>query len=89
MGFDGLFFGHLDYQDLIYRGFEKKLEMVWKASANLGHFNSNLRSFISRYFIDRQSWLFTGVLPNGYGPPNSFCFDSRCNDQPIMVRYGL
>jgi hypothetical protein len=36
MGFDGLFFGRLDYQDLIHRGFEKTLELVWKGSANLG-----------------------------------------------------
>ena len=36
-------------------------------------------------FIDEQSWLFTGVLPNGYNPPGSFCFDILCDDQPIMV----
>ncbi len=40
-------------------------------------------------FADRQSWLFTGVLPNGYGAPNSFCFDSGCSDQPIMVSHCL
>ena len=37
------------------------------------------------YFVDRQSWLFTGVLPNGYAPPNTFCFDYVCKDEPIMV----
>jgi hypothetical protein len=36
MGFDGVFLGRADYQDQIHRGVEKKLEMVWKASANLG-----------------------------------------------------
>jgi hypothetical protein len=38
------------------------------------------------YFLDHQSWLFTGVLPNGYGPPGSFCYDIFCADPPIMVR---
>jgi hypothetical protein len=36
MGFDGLFFGRIDFQDRIPRTVEKNLEMVWKASANLG-----------------------------------------------------
>ncbi|CAF4709512.1 unnamed protein product [Rotaria sp. Silwood1] len=68
MGFDGLFFGRADYDDRATRNRTKTMEMVWKASANL----------------DSKSWLFTGVLPNGYGPPNSFCFDYRCSDNPIM-----
>jgi len=36
MGFDGIFLGRIDYQDRIYRIAEKKLELLWKASANLG-----------------------------------------------------
>ena len=36
--------------------------------------------------LGRQSWLFTGILPHGYGSPNTFCFDYRCMDDPIMVR---
>lgn len=36
MGFDGVFFGRADYQDQIHRGETKTLEMIWKASANLG-----------------------------------------------------
>jgi len=69
MGFDGLFFGRADYQDFDERHKTKTLELIWKASANL----------------DRQSWLLTGLLPNGYGPPGSFCFDLFCDDAPIMV----
>ncbi|CAF1013919.1 unnamed protein product [Didymodactylos carnosus] len=68
MGFDGLFFGRADYEDYKQRNKTKTMEMVWKASANL----------------DRQSWLFTGVLPNGYNPPDGFCFDLFCDEQPIM-----
>lgn len=69
MGFDGLFFGRADYQDFAQRKSTKTMEMIWKGSASLG----------------RQSWLFTGVLPNGYGPPGWFCFDIFCTDDPIMV----
>jgi hypothetical protein len=36
MGFDGLFFGRVDYQDRTPRTLEKTLEMIWKGSANLG-----------------------------------------------------
>jgi hypothetical protein len=36
MGFDGMFFGRDDYQDYYQRNSTKNMEMVWKASANLG-----------------------------------------------------
>jgi lysosomal alpha-mannosidase len=36
MGFDGLFFGRLDHDDKKTRNQTKTMEMVWKASANLG-----------------------------------------------------
>ena len=73
MGFDGLFFGRADYQDFQERNSKKTMEMIWKGSANLG----------------RQSWLFTGILPNGYGAPGRFCFDMFCHDDPIMVSWIL
>ncbi|UJR06766.1 hypothetical protein I4U23_011053 [Adineta vaga] len=68
MGFDGLFFARLDYQDEDQRNQTKTMELVWKGSANLG----------------RQSWLFTSILSNFYDPPDTFCFDQSCDDQPIM-----
>jgi lysosomal alpha-mannosidase len=43
MGFDGLFFGRIDYQDLDRRNITKTLEMVWKASANLGKSSMKIR----------------------------------------------
>ena len=61
-GFDGLFLGRTDYQDFDHRGDTKTREGLWQASENLGH----------------QAQIFTGVLPNGYGPPPGFCFDSLC-----------
>ncbi|CAF1383060.1 unnamed protein product [Adineta steineri] len=68
MGFDGLFFGRIDFQDRVKRIETRTLEMIWKGSANL----------------DRQSWLFTGVLPTGYGAPPTFCYDMMCSDPPII-----
>ncbi|CAF1146005.1 unnamed protein product [Rotaria sordida] len=68
MGFDGLFFGRADYQDIAKRNMTKTMEMIWKGSVNL----------------NRQGWLFTGILPHGYDAPDSFCFDILCTDAPIM-----
>jgi hypothetical protein len=41
MGFDGLFFARADYQDRQIRNRTKTMEMVWKASANLGELSIN------------------------------------------------
>ncbi|XP_037825869.1 lysosomal alpha-mannosidase isoform X2 [Lucilia sericata] len=68
MGFDGLFFGRLDYQDKDERLMTKKAEMIWRASANL----------------DEAAHLFTGALYNQYQPPPGFCFDILCADEPII-----
>lgn len=27
--------------------------------------------------------LLTGILPNGYNPPEGFCWDQLCHDPPI------
>ncbi len=48
MGFDGLFFGRADYQDLNARHNEKTLEMVWKGSANLGQLSIQLKSALTK-----------------------------------------
>jgi hypothetical protein len=36
MGFDGMFFLRINYEDLDQREQTKALEMAWKASDNLG-----------------------------------------------------
>lgn len=69
MGFDGFFFGRIDYDDKAHRLKEKELEMIWRGSSSLGE----------------QTEIFTGVLYNGYSPPGGFCYDQSCTDQPIMV----
>ncbi|XP_049857125.1 lysosomal alpha-mannosidase-like isoform X1 [Schistocerca gregaria] len=68
MGYDGLLFGRLDYQDKSTRLKSKTAEMIWQASANLG----------------KTSELFTSVLFNTYSPPPGFCFDVLCADEPII-----
>uniref|UniRef100_A0A8C1IVP2 Alpha-mannosidase n=1 Tax=Cyprinus carpio TaxID=7962 RepID=A0A8C1IVP2_CYPCA len=68
MGYDGFFFGRLDYQDKARRMKTKEMEMLWRASESL---------------TPPLADLFTGVLPNGYNPPEGFCWDQSCNDAPI------
>jgi Glycosyl hydrolases family 38 N-terminal domain. len=36
MGYDGLFFARLDYQDKAERLRQKTTEMIWQGSSNLG-----------------------------------------------------
>uniref|UniRef100_H2Z3Y8 Alpha-mannosidase n=1 Tax=Ciona savignyi TaxID=51511 RepID=H2Z3Y8_CIOSA len=69
MGFDGLFFGRLDYQDKETREMKLKMEEIWRGSQSLHH---------------PEADLFTGLNENGYNPPAGFCFDAYCKDDPIM-----
>ncbi|XP_076174533.1 lysosomal alpha-mannosidase II isoform X1 [Ptiloglossa arizonensis] len=68
LGFDGMFFGRLDYQDKERRLQDKAMEFVWKGSSNLGS----------------RANLFTVALFNTYSPPPGFCFDILCADEPII-----
>uniref|UniRef100_A0A669EVV8 Alpha-mannosidase n=1 Tax=Oreochromis niloticus TaxID=8128 RepID=A0A669EVV8_ORENI len=68
MGFDGFFFGRLDYQDRARRMRDKEQELLWRASDSL---------------TPPMADLFTGILPNGYNPPEGFCWDQLCSDPPI------
>ncbi|XP_071359928.1 lysosomal alpha-mannosidase [Trachinotus anak] len=68
MGYDGFFFGRLDYQDRTHRMIHKEQELLWRASDSL---------------TPPVADLFTGILPNGYNPPDGFCWDQSCDDPPI------
>uniref|UniRef100_A0A3B4WWI6 Alpha-mannosidase n=1 Tax=Seriola lalandi dorsalis TaxID=1841481 RepID=A0A3B4WWI6_SERLL len=68
MGYDGFFFGRLDYQDRMHRMVQKEQELLWRASDSL---------------TPPTADLFTGILPNGYNPPEGFCWDQSCDDPPI------
>ncbi|KAJ3614411.1 hypothetical protein NHX12_017985 [Muraenolepis orangiensis] len=69
MGYDGFFFGRLDYQDRDHRRINRDQELLWRASESLE---------------PPMADLFTGILPNGYNPPEGFCWDQSCDDPPIM-----
>ncbi|XP_053319845.1 lysosomal alpha-mannosidase [Spea bombifrons] len=69
MGYDGFFFGRLDYQDKENREKTKQMEMIWRGSDDLS---------------PPMADLFTGALPNGYNPPQGFCWDLLCADSPVM-----
>ncbi|XP_033643770.1 lysosomal alpha-mannosidase-like [Asterias rubens] len=68
MGFDSLYFARLDYVDKATRIAKDRMEQVWHTSQSLGS----------------TSDLFFGALFAHYGPPKGFCFDTSCNDPPIM-----
>ncbi|XP_034756672.1 lysosomal alpha-mannosidase [Etheostoma cragini] len=68
MGYDGFFFGRLDYQDRARRRVKQEQELLWRASDSL---------------TPPMADLFTGILPNGYNPPEGFCWDQSCDDPPI------
>lgn len=68
MSFDGLFFGRLHYEDKARRLRDKEMEMIWKASNNLGE----------------SAEIFTGALYNTYSPPSGFCWDILCSDEPFV-----
>ena len=42
MGFDGLFFGRLDYQDKQVRESSKNMEGIWRGSQSLQHADADL-----------------------------------------------
>ncbi|XP_017796881.1 PREDICTED: lysosomal alpha-mannosidase-like [Habropoda laboriosa] len=67
LGFDGMFFGRLDYQDKAARMKNSNMEFLWKGSSSLGS----------------RADLFTVALYNTYSPPPGFCYDMLCNDEPI------
>jgi hypothetical protein len=73
-GFDGLFFGRIDYQDLNIRHKEKRNEFIWRASPSLGD----------------DAAVFSGLSGeyNGnYGPPSGFNWHG--DDEPIEDNKNL
>ncbi|KAF7123152.1 hypothetical protein RHSIM_Rhsim12G0180700 [Rhododendron simsii] len=59
VGFDSLFFGRIDYQDIAKRKLEKSLEVVWQGSKSLGS----------------SAQIFAGAFPRNYEPPTGFYFE--------------
>ncbi|CAF0757101.1 unnamed protein product [Adineta ricciae] len=61
MGYDAILFGRLDYQEKEQRTNERTLQMVWKVNENAP---------------ENERWLFTGILPNLYHPPETLALKS-------------
>lgn len=92
IGFDGLFFARLDYQDKNKRLQTKTMEMIWEGSSDLGEFlitwgflrfkPKNLTLISLRTGSDGD--VLTGALLNHYSTPGGFCWDIFCGDEPII-----
>ena len=70
MGFDALFFGRIDYQDLQLRHETKECEGLWDSSPNVGN---------------PIFWGLTGSYNGQYAAPRGFCFDVSCDDTELLV----
>ena len=70
MGFDALYFGRIDYQDLTLRQSQQECEGLWNASTSWDD---------STIF-----WGLTGSYHGNYGEPDGYCFDIHC-DPPQHV----
>lgn len=76
VGFDALYFGRIDYQDMKIRHATQECEGLWSSSANFG---AN----------DTVFWGLTGSYSGNYEAPHGFCFDKRCqhdeNHDPFLT----
>lgn len=71
MGFDALFFGRMDYQELRLRQLQRSCEGLWNASRNFDE---------TTIF-----WGLTGSYSGNYGNPRGFCFDEvKCSDPSLL-----
>ncbi|XP_018570365.1 lysosomal alpha-mannosidase [Anoplophora glabripennis] len=69
LGYDGVFFSRLDHADREKRNSEGNLNFAWQGSANLD-----------------DSVIFGGIFPfDGYSAPPGFCWDYKCNDDPVYA----
>ena len=69
VGFDALYFGRIDYQDMQRRHDEQQCEGFWSPSSNLEN---------------TIFWGLTGSYDGNYGPPAGFCFDVHCDDDYLI-----
>jgi len=72
-GFNALYLGRIDYQDLENRWNTRNCEGIWDASENENE-------------GDGIFWGLTGSFGGNYGAPEGFCFDILCDDDPL---YGM
>ena len=78
VGFDALYFGRIDYQDLKIRHETQECEGLWASSKAKGD-------------QDAIFWGLTGSYSGNYEAPHGFCFDKRCRESLLtnMTRAEL
>lgn len=72
MGFDALYFGRIDYQDLQLRQLSRQCEGLWNAASN-------------QLPGTTVFWGLTGSYGGNYGAPDGFCFDALCDPDERLV----
>jgi alpha-mannosidase len=70
VGFDAIYFGRIDYQDLRVRQLEQECEGLWNGSRSLND--------------TTVFWELTGSHNGNYGSPRGFCFDVNCDDPSLI-----
>jgi hypothetical protein len=69
-GFDALYFGRIDYQDLELRRQQRECEGLWQPSPP---------------DVPPIFWGLTGEYGGNYGPPAGYCFDVLCDDESLLA----
>lgn len=69
LGFDAVFLGRTDYQDLAQRKQGRQLELLWRPSPSLG---------------SEGQILASTIYSGNYGPPDGFNFEDFVGDEPIQ-----
>jgi alpha-mannosidase len=90
-GFDALYFGRIDYQDMALRKQTQDCEGLWDTTP-LGDGGSGSRETTVTTIADREKekeaifWGLTGSYRGNYGPPDdSFLFDVLYPDSEPLV----
>jgi hypothetical protein len=73
MGFDAMFFGRADFEDMKARKELRQLEFLWRGTG------------AGPTTCDMDGMIFTGNFASGnYGPPDGFNFESSVSDTPVQ-----
>lgn len=87
MGFNALYFGRIDYQDLELRHATKECEGLWNtfggsSSSGRGDNVTEIESKVGAEPIDEGSvfWGLTGSYMGNYGSPGGYCLDVNCGE---------
>ena len=77
-GMDAVYFGRIDYQDLLLRRNESRCEGLWNPNGNAGQEKDDEQADSTIF------WGLTGSYGGNYNPPPGFCFDVLCDDEPLV-----